>query len=124
VKDSRIYLAQILECLVRILEYTKGGKVVFDAEPMVRDAVIRNFEIIGEAAKRVPQEFRDEHPTIPWRGLSGFRDALIHQYEGIDYDEVWRIIDRDVHPIREAVEHALPPLDELERELNGDDAPD
>jgi uncharacterized protein with HEPN domain len=45
--------------------------------------VIRNFEIIGEAAKRIPKEFQNEHSAIPWRALAGFRDVLIHQYEGV-----------------------------------------
>jgi len=78
-KDSRVYLAQILERIDRILEYTANGGKAFFADSRTQDAVIRNFEVIGEAAKRIPDEYRKNHPSIPWRELSGFRDILIHQ---------------------------------------------
>lgn len=87
-KDPRVYLAQILERIERIREYTVEGKEAFFADPRTQDAVIRNFEVIGEAAKRIPEEYRAQHPAIPWRELSGFRDVLIHQYEGVSVAEV------------------------------------
>ena len=69
-KDPRVYLAQILERINRIREYTVEGKKAFFADPRTQDAVIRNFEVIGEAAKRIPDEYRKKNPTIPWRELS------------------------------------------------------
>lgn len=121
IKDPRVYLAQILECIDRIREYTTDGKEVFFADSRTQDAVIRNFEVIGEAAKRIPDEYRNTHREIPWRELVGFRDVLIHQYEGVSVAEVWRIIEKDLEPLREAITALLPPLEELERQLAGDD---
>jgi len=86
-----------------------------------QDAVIRNFEVIGEAIKRIPEEYKQNHPTIPWRALAGFRDVLIHQYEGVSLPEVWQIIEKNLEPLRQAILAILPPLDELERQLAGED---
>lgn len=74
-KDPRVYLAQILERIERIDQYTAKGRNAFLADPLIQDAVMRNFEIIGEAAKRVPDEYRKQHPIIPWRMMSAFRDV-------------------------------------------------
>jgi uncharacterized protein with HEPN domain len=119
-KDPRVYMAQILERIDRILNYTKAGREAFLDDPLIQDAVIRNFEVIGEAAKRVPVEYRDSHPIIPWRGLTSLRDVLIHQYEGVSSDEVWRIVQHELPSLRQAIASILPPLEQLERELAGE----
>jgi uncharacterized protein with HEPN domain len=119
-KDPRVYLAQILERTERILEYTAEGKDAFFADIRTQDAVIRNFEVIGEAAKRIPEQYRQKHAKIPWRELSGFRDILIHQYEGVSIAAIWRIVERDLKTLRKAIKAILPPLDELEREIAED----
>jgi uncharacterized protein with HEPN domain len=120
-KDPRVYLVQILERAERILHFTEGGRAAFFDSPLIQDAVIRNFEIIGEAAKRVPDEFRSVHPSIPWKGLSGLRDVLIHQYEGVNVEEVWRIVENELPALKRTISTVLPPLDQLEREIAGED---
>lgn len=120
-KDPRVYLAQILERIDRILEYTQEGKEAFFADVRTQDAVIRNFEVIGEAIKRIPDDYRTSHPTIPWRQLAGLRDVLIHRYEGISIQEIWQMVARDLKPLRQAISGILPPLEELEKQLAGDD---
>ena len=85
--------------------------------------MIRNFEVIGEAAKRIPEEYRLGHPAIPWRELAGFRDVLIHQYEGVSLSEIWQIIERNLEPLRKSIVAILPPLDELEKQISGEEVP-
>jgi uncharacterized protein with HEPN domain len=116
-KDPRVYLAHILECARKIERYTSSGEKEFLTDTMLQDAVIRNFEIIGEAAKRVPETYRRTHSKIPWRLMAGFRDVLIHAYEGVDLKRVWRIVRHDLPVVKEAIEKILPPLEELEKEL-------
>lgn len=123
-KDPRVYLAQILECGDRITSYTTKGKAAFLADRLVQDAVIRNFEVIGEAAKRVPEPYRQRHSEIPWRSLAAFRDVLIHQYEGVDLNEVWGVIEAKLPPLQVAIKRLLPPLDQLEKELAEGSSPD
>ena len=116
-KDPRVYLAHILECAQKIERYTKGGEKEFQNDTMHQDAVIRNFEIIGEAAKRVPEAYRKTHSQVPWRLMAGFRDVLIHAYEGVDLKRVWQIVRHDLPVVKEAIEKLLPPLEDLEKEL-------
>ncbi len=79
-KDVRVYLMHILECVIKIERYTVEGRDVFFQSELIQDAVLRNLEVIGEAAKRINQEFRQAHPAIPWRGMATMRDILIHHY--------------------------------------------
>lgn len=123
-KDPRVYLAQVLECTDRIAAYTSAGREAFFAERLIQDAVIRNFEVIGEAVKRVPEEYRQANPKIPWRSLAAFRDVLIHQYEGVSIDQVWRVVETELPGLKAAIAAILPPLDQLEREIAGEGRPE
>jgi uncharacterized protein with HEPN domain len=120
-KDPRVYLAHILECTQKIERFTEEGRSRFFQDAMVQDAVLRNFEIIGEAAKRLDDPYRAAHPQIPWRALAGLRDVLIHQYASVDLERVWAIVEGELPGLREAIAALLPPLDQLERELAGED---
>jgi uncharacterized protein with HEPN domain len=90
-KDDRLYLVHIVEALRKILRYTRGGRDAFLADEMIQDAVYRNFLVIGEAAKRISDKTRALDSSVPWRGMAGLRDVMVHQYEGVQADLVWQI---------------------------------
>lgn len=97
IRDDSVYHAHILDALHQIAEYTDGlDYETFRSSRMVHDAVIRQFEIIGEATKNLSEAFRSHYPTVPWKDLAGFRDKLIHQYFGVDLTLVWRSVVDDV----------------------------
>lgn len=98
-----LYLRDILKAADRILEYTEGGREAFFASHLIQDGVIRNFEIIGEAAKQVSENTRLAFPDVPWRVIGRFRDLLIHHYFGVDLDEVWNIVAGDLVALRQRV---------------------
>jgi uncharacterized protein with HEPN domain len=106
-KDDRLYLIHILECIQRIESYSVEGKSAFLASNMMQDAIIRNFEIIGEATKHISPELKQFHPKINWRGLAGFRDVLVHNYMGVDLIEVWNIIENELPQIKSSLESFL-----------------
>ena len=108
-KDDRVYLMHIRDCLTRIAEYTEGGREAFFADTKTQDAVIRNLEVIGEAVKNLSQAHRDAHPDIPWKRIAGLRDLLIHRYFGVKLDTVWEVIERELPNLGQAIEQMLRP---------------
>lgn len=99
-KNDKIYLEHILQAIVSILEYTNGmSDLDFYSNRLVVDAVIRNFEIIGEATKRVSLELRQANSEIPWVKMAGLRDKLIHDYIKVDLQLVWDVV-IDVLPVQ------------------------
>jgi uncharacterized protein with HEPN domain len=93
-RNSWLLVEDILESCDKIIDYTDGLSFEeFSADPKTVDAVVRNFEIIGEAAGRLPEKFKNSHPEIDRFRIRGFRNRIVHDYFGIDYSIVWQIKD-------------------------------
>ena len=79
----------------------------FVADETLRRAFVRSLEVIGEATKKVPEDFRASHPTLEWRAMAGMRDRLIHDYFGVDYELVWDVVRNRIPELRNQVESIL-----------------
>jgi len=91
-KDDTVYLKHIVDSINKIHTYAECGREEFRSKTHWQDAIIRNLEIIGEAAKRVSESTRKKNNDIPWRSIAGMRDVLIHDYLGVDLDVVWNVV--------------------------------
>ena len=100
-RDISVYLQDILDSLLKIEEYIKSVKEKdFINNCQIQDAIFRRLEIIGEAAKHIPQSFRDKHPKIPWKQIAGMRDILIHEYDAVDIDRIWQVVKKDAPKLK------------------------
>ena len=111
-KDIRDYLNDIIDAAVKIQEFTQGI-ISFDEfikNDMLLSAVIRKFEIIGEAIKKVPIDVREKYNNIPWKNIAGARDRLIHSYDDIDYEILWDTIINDIPQLKSDIEKIIKEL--------------
>jgi uncharacterized protein with HEPN domain len=100
------------DAIDRVLTYTSGGREAFFADRKTQDAVVRNLEVLGEAAKNVAGPVKDAHPNIPWKRIAGMRDKLIHEYFGVDLALVWEVVEREIVPLRDRLSALLERLEE------------
>ena len=91
-KSPLFFLYRIKESIDAIAIHIQQGKESFLINRTVKMAVIRELEIIGEAANKLPDEFKNEYPSVPWRDITDFRNVLAHHYWAIDLETVWNII--------------------------------
>jgi len=97
-----LYLDDILECCRRLRLYTEGMSLEqFHGDLRTQDAVIRNFEIIGEAAKRLPDDIKAKYEGIDWRKITAFRNVLIHEYFGIKAETLWDVVKEKIPALEE-----------------------
>lgn len=100
-KDSSVYVSDMLDAIERILEYAQGmDKKEFCANRQVLDAVVRNIEILGEAASKLPPEFRSKHDSVEWAKIIGTRNRLIHGYDDVNPSIVWDVVEYDLEPLK------------------------
>ncbi|MDX2139108.1 MAG: DUF86 domain-containing protein [Chloroflexota bacterium] len=102
-KDAKGYLDDLVERIDRIVDFSAAGREEFLTSRMNQDAILRNFEVIGEIVKRLGHEFAVKYPDVPWRRIAGFRDVLIHNYEGVSMEVVWEVIENELLPLREKI---------------------
>ena len=96
-KNPKFFLTHILESINEIENYLRGfSKEKFLKDSKTQNAVVRNLEIVGEATRNLPAEFKRKYPDIPWRKISGTRDKLIHQYFDVDLEIVWNTVNEDL----------------------------
>ena len=107
-KDNRLYLIHVRDCLNRIQSYTFRGRDSFYQDTMMQDAVMRNLEVMCESIKKLPDEWKASEPDIPWHRIVGFRNRLAHDYLDIDVDVVWDIIENYLPTLDTATETICP----------------
>ncbi len=106
-KDDAVYLEHIREAIEKVFRFTSGGREEFMESSLIQDAVARNFQIIGEATKNLSEATRRKRPDIPWRRIAGMRDIIVHDYMGVDPNEVWRAVESHLPELHDAVEDLL-----------------
>jgi uncharacterized protein with HEPN domain len=106
-KDDRLYLFHIRDCIARVEEYASGGREAFTASTMVQDAIVRNLQVLSESTQRLSDELKSEHPEVNWRGIAGFRNVLVHGYLGLDLGRLWEMVLRDLPALQDAVAQML-----------------
>ncbi len=107
-KDDKLYLVHILECIARVERYiSEGGQAGFAGSTFVQDAVLYNLQTMAESTQRLSASIKAEHPEVDWRKISGFRNVLVHDYLGVDLEAVWAIVERDLPMLKQAIQAVL-----------------
>ena len=110
-RDYRLYLKDILAAMDSIESFVEGMSLEqFRLDDKTSSAVIRKFEIIGEAAKHIPEEILKQYPKVPWKEMAGMRDKLIHFYFGADYQLIWVTI-------KERLPQVKPEIQKIQKNL-------
>lgn len=100
-------LKDILEAIERIERVTAQGKAAFEGDEMIQVWIVHHVQIIGEASRALSQELRQKYSRVPWSAIVGMRNILVHDYFGIDLDEVWSVAARDLPALKGEVESIL-----------------
>ena len=99
-----LLLSDIIEAIDRIGQYISGMSFdAFSEDQKTIDAVVRNLEIIGEAVRRLPDDYKDSHPDIEWHKVIGLRNRIVHAYFGIDLQIIWQIVGKDLPTLRQTL---------------------
>ena len=106
-RDDRLYLIHITECIERIERYTAPGRDAFLSDTLIQDAVLRNLHTLSESTQRLSNTMKDQHPEVDWTSIAAFRNVVVHDYLGIDLPRVWDIVERDLPNLKRAISTML-----------------
>lgn len=103
-KDDKLYLIHITECIERIELYVdKLDKDAFLESSLVQDAVVRNLQVMAESSQRLSDDIKERHSEIEWYKIAGFRNLLVHDYLGVDLGRIWNIIRKDIPDLKKTI---------------------
>jgi uncharacterized protein with HEPN domain len=106
--EYRDYLEDIVRSIDEINQFTKGMDFkIFASDRKTVNAVLRSLEVIGEAAKKIPEKLRSKYLKIPWKKMAGMRDKLIHEYFGVDLVMIWKVINGELKSLRWEIKKML-----------------
>ena len=107
-KDDKLYLIHISECIEKIESYVSQiDKESFLASTLIQDAVVRNLQILAESTQQLSEQAKQTQPDIDWYKISGFRNILVHDYLGIDMRTVWNIVEKEIPILKKAINSML-----------------
>jgi uncharacterized protein with HEPN domain len=106
-RRDRQRLEDILEAIERIEKYSAEGRAGFDRDELIQTWIVHHLQIVGEAVRALTDETRARRPDIPWLQIAGMQNILVHDYFGIDFNEVWAAVERDIPPLKAAVAELL-----------------
>ena len=107
-KDDSVYLRHIIDALLQIERYTDGVTYEeFLSNSLLQDGVIRQLEVMGEAARNLSEDLRNEYPKIPWRQMISLRNRMIHAYFNVNIQIIWEIIQGDIPNLKQETKHVL-----------------
>ena len=112
-KDPLLFLTHIFESIEYIEEYTFGKDFEeFLEDTQLQDSVIRRIEIIGEAAKNLNDDIKEQYPDVPWKDIIGMRDVVVHGYFGVDPKIVWNVVIKDIPSLKNQIETIIAAISE------------
>jgi uncharacterized protein with HEPN domain len=106
-RDDQYRLVDILEAINNIGVYAVKGKATFDSDELIQVWIIHHLEIIGEAASQLSTAFLNNHPVLPWAQIIAMRNILVHEYFGIDLNEVWKTVEEDLPHLKQEIEKLI-----------------
>lgn len=107
-RDWKLRAEDIILCIEKIQAYTSEMNFEqFESDPKTIDAVIRNFEIIGEAASHIPEDIQERYPNLGWFEMRGMRNLMIHEYFGVSLPIIWHTIQHDLDPLLDGMQRLL-----------------
>jgi len=107
VRDDRVYLIHIAECIRKIEANTSEGKAAFFTSETLQDAVLRNLQVMCESTQMLSADYKQSRETLEWRRIADFRNRLVHDYLGIDLDLVWKVIVEDLPELKRVIGESL-----------------
>ncbi|HUS40685.1 MAG: HepT-like ribonuclease domain-containing protein [Pirellulales bacterium] len=110
-KDDVRYVGHMVDCARRVEQFVAGkSRPQYDADEVLRLAIVHLIQTIGEAAGCVSADFQQQNPQVPWPQIIGMRNRIVHDYLNVDYDIAWQVATRDIGPLVSALAALLPPL--------------
>ncbi len=109
-RDDGERLRDILEAIEKVDKYAARGREAFERDDLVQTWIVHHVQVLGEAAAKVSDELQQRHPEIPWARIIAMRNVLVHDYFGIDPEEVWSVVEHDLPDLKRKIEAILQEL--------------